>query len=206
MKPSMAPVNGEDISFMVMALEEAAKAERNGEVPVGAIVVRDGKIIGRGHNRREQTKRPTAHAEILALEEAAVELGSWRLEGCALYVTLEPCLMCAGAIVQSRVARVIFGCLDPKGGAVASLYRALEDPRLNHQSQVTAGVLERDCARILEEFFARLREEKSGFDDPAMEVRPDRYRRPGRETLSQAEEHSAPASASAGHVQPEKQS
>lgn len=156
----MAPVNVEDFRFMSVALEEAARAERSGEVPVGAVVVRDGKIIGRGHNRREQTQRPTAHAEILALEETAAQVGSWRLEGCALYVTLEPCLMCVGAIVQARVARVIFGCLDPKGGAAASLYRALEDPRLNHQVQVTAGVLERDCARILEDFFIRLREKK----------------------------------------------
>ena len=151
-----AAVAGDHIP-MALALQEAEQAAEKGEIPVGAVVVYRGEVIARGHNLREKTHSPLAHAEMLALENASQYLGSWRLEECALYVTLEPCVMCVGAILQARVARVVFGCLDPKGGAVESLYRLCEDSRLNHHPAVTGGVLKRECGQILTEFFARLR-------------------------------------------------
>jgi len=147
--------------YMELALEEAAIAAEQGEIPVGAVVVRQGAVIARAHNRREELQSPTAHAEMLALEDCSVALGSWRLLECALYVTLEPCIMCVGAILQARISRLVFGCADPKGGAVESLYRLCEDPRLNHHPAVTRGVLEGECGRILSEFFAHLREKDS---------------------------------------------
>ncbi len=150
----------EDRLYMELALEEAARAAEKEEIPVGAVVVSHGKVIGRTHNRREELQSPTAHAEILALQESSVALGSWRLHECTLYVTLEPCIMCVGAILQARIARLVFGCLDPKGGAVKSLYRLCEDSRLNHRPAVTCGVFEGECAGILDEVFARLREKK----------------------------------------------
>lgn len=146
--------------YMELALEEAARAAGKEEIPVGAVVVCGGKVIGRAHNRREELQSPTAHAEILALQESSEALGSWRLRECTLYVTLEPCIMCVGAILQARIARLVFGCLDPKGGAVTSLYRLCEDSRLNHRPAVTGGVLEGECAGILAEFFAHLRKQK----------------------------------------------
>lgn len=156
----------EDRFYMQLALEEAARAAEKEEIPVGAVVVCQGKVMGHGHNRREETQSPSAHAEMLALEAAAATLGSWRLDECTLYVTLEPCVMCAGAILQARVARVVFGCLDPKGGAVESLYRLCEDSRLNHHPAVTRGVLEGKCSKILTDFFSRLRKkEQSAFSD-----------------------------------------
>jgi len=155
-----AAVAGDRVS-MELALQEAAMAADKEEIPVGAVVVRRGEVLARAHNLREETQSPSAHAEMLALEAAAATLGSWRLNDCTLYVTLEPCVMCVGAILQARVARVVFGCLDPKGGAVESLYRLCEDSRLNHQPAVTRGVLERECAAILRDFFARLREKKT---------------------------------------------
>src|SRR3990167_6256408 len=147
----------DDRVWMALALREAEQAAEKGEIPVGAVVVYRGEVIARGHNLREKTQSPMAHAEMLALENASQYLGSWRLEECALYVTLEPCVMCVGAILQARVARVVFGCLDPKGGAVESLYRLCEDSRLNHHPAVTGGVLKREWAAILSDFFARLR-------------------------------------------------
>ncbi len=147
----------EDHHFIRQALEEAKAAAECGEIPVGAVVVHHGEIVGRGRNRREATQDPIAHAEVLALQEASHHLKSWRLEDCTLYVTLEPCIMCAGAILQARVGRIVYGCKDPKGGAVASLYRLCADRRLNHQPEVTGEVLESDCARILTEFFNGLR-------------------------------------------------
>lgn len=146
---------------MEIALQEAARAAEKEEIPVGAVVVCQGRVIGRAHNRREELQRPTAHAEILALESSSSALGGWRLHECALYVTLEPCIMCVGAILQARIARLVFGCLDPKGGAVESLYRLCEDPRLNHRLEVTRGVLENECGRILSQFFVRLRAKDS---------------------------------------------
>ena len=142
---------------MARALAEAEAAHRDAEVPVGAVVVCGGSVIGQGHNRREALAEPTSHAEILAIRQAARVRGSWRLDDCTLYVTLEPCVMCAGAIVQARVGRLVFGCLDPKGGAVRSLYRICDDPRLNHRVAVTEGVLAERCGAILKRFFATLR-------------------------------------------------
>ena len=141
------------------ALAEAEAAMRAGEVPIGAIVVHEptGRIIGRGHNRREADADPTAHAEIVALRQAARELGHWRLLDCALIVTLEPCPMCAGAIVNARMPRLIYGCPDPKAGAVRTLYRLCEDERLNHRVLVQDGVLADECAAILREFFRQQR-------------------------------------------------
>ena len=140
------------------AIEEAEAAALAGDVPVGAVVVdASGAIVGRGRNRREADQDPTAHAEIDALRRAAAALGHWRLEGAAVFVTLEPCPMCAGALVNARVARLVYGCPDPKAGAVDTLFTIGKDPRLNHRFSVTAGVLGDECAGLLKSFFARLR-------------------------------------------------
>ena len=149
-----------DTSFMKLALEQARQAGEIGEVPVGAVVVHDNQIIGTGYNCREKLQSPTAHAEIVAIENASRALRSWRLAECDLYVTLEPCVMCAGAILQARLRRVVFGCLDPKAGAVVSLYRLCEDQRLNHQVPALGRVLAEECAILLSEFFTLLREKK----------------------------------------------
>ncbi len=138
---------------MKAALREAVKAADEGEVPVGAVVVHAGKVIGRAHNQRECLKDPTAHAEMIALTQAAEALGRWRLDGATLYVTLEPCLMCAGALVNGRVERVVFGAADPKAGACGSLYQVGLDSRLNHRFDVEGGLLEEECGAILREFF-----------------------------------------------------
>ena len=151
----MRPPNHE--AFMELALEQARLAAEMGEVPVGAVVVHQGQVIARAHNLREQSQDPTTHAEVLALREAARELGSWRLCDTTLYVTLEPCPMCAGALVNARVEQLVYGCPDPKAGAVRTLYTICEDPRLNHRLQVTRGVLAQRCAQELSDFFARLR-------------------------------------------------
>ena len=145
---------------MGFALGEARNGGDADEIPVGAVVVRDGQVIAQAHNHREEMQSPAAHAEMLALEAAAAHLKSWRLEECVLYVTLEPCLMCVGAILQARVSRLVFGCLDPKGGAVESLYQLCDDPRLNHSLPVTGRVMERECGAVLSGFFAGLREKK----------------------------------------------
>lgn len=143
----------------MMAIEQAVLAERAGEVPIGCVIVHEptARIIGHGHNRRESDHDPTGHAEIVAMRQAAAELESWRLEECVLAVTLEPCPMCAGAIVNARIPKLIYGCDDPKAGAVRTLYQICEDQRLNHRVQVTAGVLAGDCARLLTEFFQKQR-------------------------------------------------
>lgn len=142
-----------DERWMRLALAAAAEAETHADVPVGAVVVRDGEVVGVGHNRREVDGDPTAHAEVLAIRAAAAVLGSWRLEECTLVVTLEPCTMCAGAIVLARVPRVVFGATDPKAGAAGSLWDVLDDPRLNHRSEVTSGVLAEECGELLRAFF-----------------------------------------------------
>jgi tRNA(adenine34) deaminase len=142
-----------DEEAMALALEEATAAAAAGDVPVGAIVVVDGRAIARAHNEREQRADPTAHAEILALRDAAAVLGTWRLGDVTLYATLEPCPMCAGALVAGRVGRVVFGAADPKAGACGSLYNLCVDPRLNHELPVTSGVLAEDAARLLADFF-----------------------------------------------------
>jgi tRNA(adenine34) deaminase len=139
------------------ALAEARLASQRGEVPVGAVAVFQGRIVGRGHNLRETARDPSAHAEMIAMRAAAAYLGSWRLIDVSVYVTLEPCPMCSGALVNSRVARLIYGADDPKAGAVRSLYQLLQDPRLNHRVVVTEGVLRELCAETLSRFFANVR-------------------------------------------------
>ena len=150
----------EDVSFMQLALTAAQEAADQGEVPVGAVVVCAGAVVGRGYNRREVNQSPLGHAEIAAIDQASRHFSSWRLNQCSIYVTLEPCIMCVGAILQARMGRLVFGCLDTKAGAVESLYRLCEDLRLNHQLPVTGGVLASQSAAILAEFFQRLRERK----------------------------------------------
>jgi len=146
-----------DVAWMREALVEARRAGEAGEVPVGAVVVRDGEVIGRGGNRRESAGDPLAHAELLALGQAARAIEGWRLTGTTLYVTLEPCAMCAGALVNARVDRLVYGAADPKAGFCGSLGDLVRDPRLNHQLEVTAGVLEQECGALLREFFRSLR-------------------------------------------------
>ena len=138
---------------MAAALREAVLAAEEDEVPVGAVVVKDGHVIGRGHNRREALNDPTAHAEMLALTAAAEAVGSWRLDGATMYVTLEPCPMCAGALVNARVARLVYGAIDPKAGACGTLYDIPRDSRLNHRMEVTAGVRAEECGEILTSYF-----------------------------------------------------
>jgi len=143
--------------FMTQAYAQAQAALACDEVPVGAVVVHEGKVVAAAYNGREQLRDPTAHAEMLAITQAAAALNSWRLAGCTLYVTLEPCPMCAGAILQARVDTVVFGAEDPKAGAVSSLFRLLDDPRLNHHTQVIKGVMAEPCGQILTDFFAAKR-------------------------------------------------
>ena len=143
-----------DEYFMRLALREAERALEHEDVPIGAVVVRDGEVIGVGHNERELRQDPTAHAEVLALREAARAVGSWRVLDSVLYVTLEPCAMCAGAIVLARVPRVVFGTVDPKAGAAGSIFDILAEPRLNHRPAVAGGLLAQECAALLTTFFA----------------------------------------------------
>ncbi len=150
----------QDRFFMQAALEEAAVAQSLGEVPIGAVVVFDGEIVGRGHNLRETSNDPTTHAEIMAIRQAAKKLNSWRLLDCTLYVTLEPCVMCMGAIILARIPYLVFGCRDPKVGAVGSIYNFAEDQRFNHRVQVREGVLQTECSTQLSNFFRKLRAEK----------------------------------------------
>ncbi len=143
--------------FMKLALQEAEQGLEEDEVPVGAVIVHDDRVIASAHNQREQLRDPTAHAEMIAITQAAEALGSWRLDGTTLYVTLEPCPMCAGAIVQARIPTVVYGATDPKAGAVHTLYRLLEDRRLNHSCQIVSGVLAEPCGAILTRFFQQQR-------------------------------------------------
>ena len=147
----------DDAMWMHAALEEARKALDEGELPVGCVIVRGGEIVAAGHNLREQTGDPTAHAEIVAIRRAAKALGGWRLTGCTLYVTLEPCPMCAGAISQARVERLVYGADDPKYGCAGSVYRIPEDPAFNHFCTSDGGVLAEECAALIDEFFASRR-------------------------------------------------
>jgi tRNA(adenine34) deaminase len=151
-----SPPTERDVEFMQIALEEARAAATAGEVPVGAVLVResDGKVVARGANRTIRDCDPTAHAEVVVLREASRALGNYRLAGTTLYVTIEPCSMCAGAIIQARVPRVVYGCDDIKGGAVRSCFEILSHPKLNHQVEVTAGVLAAECATVIQSFFA----------------------------------------------------
>ena len=153
-------MNSQDEIFMRAAIEEAKKAETIGEVPIGAVIVKDGEIISKAFNLRETEQRSIAHAELLAIDDACQKLGTWRLSETTLYVTLEPCAMCAGAIVLSRVDRVVYGAKDPKGGCAGTLMNLLEEDRFNHIAEVTSGVLEDECAALLSNFFKQLRERK----------------------------------------------
>ena len=142
-----------DETYMQLALEEARAAAEEGEVPIGAVVVCDGVVVARAHNRRETDRDPSAHAEFSAMVQAAQALDRWRLSGCTVYVTLEPCLMCAGLMVNSRIDRCVYGALDPKGGALGTLYDVSHDARLNHEFEVEGGVLADECADLLRSFF-----------------------------------------------------
>ncbi|MFJ8531696.1 tRNA adenosine(34) deaminase TadA [Bacillus sp. NPDC094106] len=150
----------QDIYFMQRAIEEAKKAEEIQEVPIGAVIVLDGKVISAAHNLRETEQRSIAHAELLAIDEACKKLGTWRLENATLYVTLEPCPMCAGGIVLSRVKRVVYGASDPKGGCAGTLMNLLTDERFNHQCEVVPGVMEEECGMLLTNFFRELRKRR----------------------------------------------
>ena len=165
MRPAVAvevQVSAEDESFMLSALALAAEAGNAGEVPVGAVVVKGGEVIGRGANAREATADPTGHAEIVALRQAAQALGTWRLDGATLYVTLEPCPMCAGAAVAARLGRLVFAAGDPKAGACGSLYNLCADPRLNHELPVARGALAREASEMLSQWFAARRQVATG--------------------------------------------
>ena len=148
----------EDEKFMKEALKQAKKAYLLGEVPIGCVIVRDGAIIARGYNRRNTDKNTLSHAEISAIRKASKAVGDWRLEGCTLYVTLEPCQMCAGALVQSRIDKVVIGCMSPKSGCAGSVLNLLQNEQFNHQVEIETGVLEEACSKILSEFFVHLRE------------------------------------------------
>lgn len=154
----MAVIQSIQEKYMREALKQARKAYALGEVPIGCVIVHEGKIIGRGYNRRNTDKNTLAHAEITAINKASKKIGDWRLEECTLYVTLEPCQMCAGAIVQARIPEVVMGCMNPKAGCAGSILNILEMPRFNHQVMVSRGILEQECSEMLKTFFAELRE------------------------------------------------
>ena len=156
-RPTVVP--GSDEVFMNQAIELAKKADEQEEVPIGCVIVRDSEVIGSGYNTRERDADPTAHAEIIAIRQAAEKVGSWRLDNATLYVTCEPCPMCAGAAVQARIARIVFGCEDPKGGGMVSCYGIGMDGQLNHTIEVQGGVLAEECARLLKYFFMELRKQ-----------------------------------------------
>lgn len=150
----------EDVKFMREALRQAKKAYALEETPIGCVIVQGGKIISRGYNRRNTDKNPLAHAELTAIRKASRKIGDWRLEGCTLYVTLEPCQMCAGAIVQSRIDRVVVGCMNPKAGCAGSILNLLNVAAFNHQAELETGVLEEECSELMRQFFRELRERK----------------------------------------------
>ena len=149
-----------DAKYMKEAIRQAKKAYAIGEVPIGCVIVRDGKIISRGYNRRTIDKNTLAHAELAAIKKASKKLDDWRLEGCTMYVTLEPCQMCAGALVQSRIDRVVVGCMNPKAGCAGSILNLLQMPEFNHQVELETGVLEGECSQMMKDFFRELRETK----------------------------------------------
>jgi len=150
----------QDEHFMKLAIEEAKKAEALKEVPIGAVLVHDGKVIAKGYNLRETTQRSITHAEILVIDKACEALQTWRLEEAILYVTLEPCPMCAGAIIQSRIKKVVYGAKDPKAGCAGTLMNILQDSRFNHQTEVASGIMEEECGELLSSFFRNLRQQK----------------------------------------------
>lgn len=150
----------EDIKFMTAALKEAQKSYKKEEIPVGAVIVKDGNIIARGHNLKERKKDTTNHAEIIAIRKASKKLKSWRLTGCTMYVTLEPCTMCAGGLIQARLDKVVIGTMDEKTGACGSVLNVLEDYKFNHKVEVKIGIMEEECRKILQDFFKQLRNKK----------------------------------------------
>ena len=159
----------EDEKFMKKALHQAKQAAAIGEIPIGCVIVRDGKVIARGFNQRRSKKTTLAHAEMTAIDKASRKLGDWRLEGCTMYVTLEPCQMCSGALVQSRIDRVVIGTMNPKAGCAGSILNLLRMPEFNHQVEITTGVLQAECSRTLQEFFkdlrVRVKEEKLSLQE-----------------------------------------
>lgn len=157
-----------DEKYMKEAVRQAKKAYAIGEVPIGCVIVYEDKIIGRGYNRRTVDKNTLAHAELLAIRKASKKMGDWRLEGCTMYVTLEPCQMCSGAIVQSRMSRVVVGCMNPKAGCAGSILNLLQMEEFNHQAELTTGVLEEECSQMMKSFFKELREAKKEKNKKAM--------------------------------------
>ena len=149
-----------DEKYMKLALKEAKKAQDINEVPIGCVIVRDDKVIGKGYNKRNTDKNVLSHAELIAMQQACKKTGDWRLEDCTMYVTLEPCQMCAGALVQSRIDRVVIGAMNRKAGCAGSVLNLLEEPRFNHRAEVTRGVLENECSGLMKRFFAELREKR----------------------------------------------
>ncbi len=160
----MSFISEKDLEYMQLALEQAKLAPALGEVPIAAVLISEGQVLSRVHNFREIWQDPTAHAEVVAIREAATRLGTWRLTGTTLYVTVEPCSMCTGAIIQSRISRVVFGARDPKAGACGSVFNLPDERRLNHRVQVIGGILERESQDLIQTFFRRLRD---GLDEPA---------------------------------------
>lgn len=150
----------QDEKFMKQAIRQAKKAYDLNETPIGCVIVHEGKVIGRGYNRRNTDKNPLAHAEITAIRKASRKIGDWRLEECTMYVTLEPCQMCAGAIVQSRIPKVVVGCMNPKAGCAGSILNILQIPQFNHQAELVTGVLEEECSSLMKEFFRELRQKQ----------------------------------------------
>ncbi|HEV8494783.1 MAG TPA: tRNA adenosine(34) deaminase TadA [Candidatus Angelobacter sp.] len=161
LKTTVNMPSGDDAAWMELALEQAALAAAAGEVPVGALVIKDGEVVGRGHNRNLLDDDPTAHAEIVALRQAAARLGNHRLTGCTLVATIEPCAMCAGALIHARIARLVYGAGDPKAGAAGSVLQVINHPGLNHRMEVTAGVLAEKCSAVLQDFFRQKRQQPS---------------------------------------------
>jgi tRNA(adenine34) deaminase len=161
LKTTVNMPSGDDAAWMELALEQAALAAAAGEVPVGALVIKDGEVLGRGHNRNLLDDDPTAHAEIVAMRQAAARLGNHRLTGCTMVATIEPCAMCAGALIHARIARLVYGAPDPKAGATGSVLQVINHPGLNHRMEVTAGVLAEKCSAVLQDFFRQKRQQPS---------------------------------------------
>jgi tRNA(adenine34) deaminase len=161
LKTTVNMPSGDDAAWMELALEQAALAAAAGEVPVGALVIKDGEVLGRGHNRNLLDDDPTAHAEIVAMRQAAARLGNHRLTGCTMVATIEPCAMCAGALIHARIARLVYGASDPKAGAAGSVLQVINHPGLNHRMEVTAGVLAEKCSVVLQDFFRQKRQQPS---------------------------------------------
>ncbi|EOS73073.1 hypothetical protein C817_05243 [Dorea sp. 5-2] len=166
-------MQSKDEKYMKEAIRQAKKAYGIGEVPIGCVIVYEDKIIGRGYNRRTIDKNTLAHAELAAIRKASRKMGDWRLEGCTMYVTLEPCQMCSGAIVQSRIPRVVIGCMNPKAGCAGSILNLLRMEEFNHQAEVTTGVLEKECSQMMKDFFKELRKAKKEKKDKEQNKKAD---------------------------------